>query len=88
MEILYRVWKDQDEHQGRLACEQCLALSVDWIHEDKALLEKAAELKALYRLSLADSWIAACAVLQDAILVHKDPEFEVLSCEQIRLPYR
>ena len=88
MEILYRVWKDQDERYGRLAYEQSLSLPITWIHEDIAMLVKAAELKALNQLSVADSWIAACAVLQDAVLVHKDPEFEVLSFEQIRLPYK
>ena len=38
-------------------------------------------LKATHKLSFADSWIAATAVLYDLTLVHKDPEFEQLEDE-------
>lgn len=88
MEVYYRVWKDEGEREGRLAYEQCQTLPIHWIHEDRALLEKAAAVKASGRLSLADAWIGACALLLDATLVHKDPEFEMLACAQLRLPYR
>lgn len=88
MEVFYRVWKDQGEAEGRLAYEQCLSLPLEWVHEDPPLLENAAEIKATYPVSLTDAWIAATAILNDAALVHKDPEFEVIPCEQVRLPYR
>ena len=88
MEVFYRVWKDEGELEGRLAYEQCQALPLTWIHEDKTLLEKAAEVKATCQVSLADSWIGACAILQNAQLVHKDPELEALDCDQMRLPYK
>ena len=83
MELLYRVWKDE-----RLAYAQAQALPITWIHEDKSLLEKAAELKASYAISLADAWIAAAAILNSAELVHKDPEFLGLPCQQAVLPYK
>lgn len=86
MEVFYRVWKDEGELEGRLAYEQCQALPVNWIHESRRLLEKAAEIKAMHALSLADAWIGACAILNDSVLVHKDPEFEALDCDQLRLP--
>lgn len=88
MELFYRVWKDESELEGRLAYQQCLSLPIEWIHEHRALLEKAAEIKASHQLSLADAWIAATALLQDAILVHKDPEFAVLASKQMVLPYK
>ncbi len=88
MEILYRVWKDEDEQTGRLAYEQCKSLPIHWVHESPELLEKAAELKATCRVSLADAWIAASALLHGATLVHKDPEFETVSCPQLPLPYK
>jgi ribonuclease VapC len=88
MEIFYRVWKDEGEMEGRLAYEQCQALPLTWIHEDRALLEKAAEIKAVHQVSLADAWIGASAILQNAQLVHKDPEFESLDCDQLSLPYK
>jgi predicted nucleic acid-binding protein len=88
MEVFYRVWKDEGELEGRLAYEQCQALPLTWIHEDRALLEKAAEIKATCPVSLADAWIGASAILQNARLVHKDPDFENLDCDQERLPYK
>ena len=89
MEVLYRVWKDENEVEGKLAYAQCKSLPIVWIHESTELLEQASEIKANYQLSLADAWIAASAILQGACLVHKDPEFEVIeSIEQKLLPYR
>ncbi|PPD40281.1 MAG: VapC toxin family PIN domain ribonuclease [Methylobacter sp.] len=88
MEVLYRVWKDESEQAGRLAYRQCLSLPIKWLHEHPALLEKAAEIKATHSLSLADAWIAASALLQGAVLVHKDPEFVGLACQQLELPYK
>ena len=89
MEVLYRVWKDENEIEGKLAYAQCKSLPIVWVHESNELLEQASEIKANYRLSLADAWIAASAVLQDACLVHKDPEFGVLDfIQQKLLPYR
>lgn len=87
MELYYRVWKDEGEIEGRLAYEQCQSLPITWIHENQALLEKAAELKATHPISLADAWIAACSTIQGATLVHKDPEFETLEYPQLVLPY-
>lgn len=88
MEILYRVWKDENEQSGWQAYEQCKSLPIEWIHESPELLEKAAELKATCRISLGDAWIAASALLQGATLVHKDPEFETVKCPQLPLPYK
>jgi len=88
MEVLYRVWRDEDEASGRLAYQQCLALPVEWVRDSEALLLMAAELKALYPLSLADAWIAACARVHGAVLVHKDPEFNALPIEQEVLPLK
>ena len=88
MEVLYRVWKDEGESEARLAYEQCLSMPVTWIHESRELLEKAAEIKALHPLSLADAWIAASATLAQAKLVHKDPELRVLEVAQLTLPYK
>lgn len=88
MEVFYRVWRDEGAVKGRIAYEQCQALPLIWIHEDEALLGKAAEIKATHRVSLADAWIGACAILQCAQLVHKDPELEMLDCDQLCLPYK
>jgi len=88
MEIYYRVWKDEDEIEGRLAYEQCLYLPILWVDETRTLLELAAKIKATHALSLADAWIAATAILKKSVLVHKDPEFEQVEIEQLILPYK
>lgn len=88
MEVLYRVWKDEGEQEARLAYEQVQSLPLTIIHESTPLLEKAAAIKATERLSLADAWIAATAILEGATLVHKDPEFGCLQCRQMTLPYK
>jgi predicted nucleic acid-binding protein len=88
MEVLYRVWRDESKQAGQLAHQQCLALPIEWLHSSDSLLAEAAEFKALYSLSLADAWIAACAAEQGAVLLHKDPEFEPLEIAQEVLPLK
>ena len=88
MEVFYRVWRDEGEAAGRLAHEQCQALPIQWVHESPALLMKAAEVKANYPLSIADAWIAASALLEGAILMHKDPEFACVPVQREVLPLK
>ncbi len=88
MEILYRVWKDEGELSGKLALQQCLALPLQWVEADEALLLQAAELKAGFAISVVDAWIAAAAMRRGAILVHKDPEFSALPIQQETLPLK
>jgi predicted nucleic acid-binding protein len=63
---------------------------VPWIHSSEELCLSAGILKAQYRLSFADAFIAATAIHLDAVLIHKDPEFEALrSVLQMEiLPYK
>jgi predicted nucleic acid-binding protein len=59
------------------------------LHESPELLERAAAVKACFPLSLADAWIAAAALQLDAVLVHKDPEFEKVTGLKLEsLPYK
>ena len=79
MEVLYRVWKDEGERSGRLAYEQLQSLPIQWVDQTEPLLMEASRIKALHRLSVADAWIAAAALLSRATLLHKDPEFEAIA---------
>lgn len=79
MEVLYRVWKDEDERAGRLAYEQLKALPIQWIEASEPLLEQAASIKARHALPVADAWIAAAALQVGATLLHKDPEFRAIT---------
>jgi len=60
-----------------------------WSFDEPTLLT-AARLKAQNHISLADSMIAAVAIQNNAILVHKDPEYESLigELEMETLPYK
>jgi predicted nucleic acid-binding protein len=88
MEVYYRVWRDEDKVAGQLAYQQCQALPIEWLSNTDTLLVKAAEYKAVYPLSIADAWIAACASEQGAVLLHKDPEFKPLPVVQELLPFK
>ncbi len=89
MEVLYRVWKNEGEAAGRKAYAACQMLPITWVHETPALLELAASLKARYPMSLGDAWIAATALQCQAVLLHKDPEFEpVPGLRHEPLPYK
>jgi len=57
---------------------------------DEPTLLTAARFKAQHRLSLAGAMIAAFAVREGAVLIHKDPEFEPLAnqLKQEILPYK
>jgi predicted nucleic acid-binding protein len=88
MEVFYRVWRDEDKAAGQLAYQQCLALPIDWLSNSESLLAQSAEYKAMYPLSIADAWIAACATEQGAVLLHKDPEFKHLPVLQELLPLK
>ena len=56
---------------------------------DYSMIHQAAKIKVENSLSVADAWIAALAIANKAILIHKDPEFEPLAkdIELLTLPY-
>lgn len=76
MEVLYIVWRAEGEEPARHALRLIDSFTVQWIACDANILESAARLKARGNLSVADSWIAATAIVHRATLLHKDPEFE------------
>ena len=45
-ELTYRVWRDDSKTVAQLAHDQCLALSIVWIHESCGLLKTAEAMKA------------------------------------------
>ena len=68
----------EKEADRRFVLIKELPVSILWNMEEPDVLS-AARLKAQFRLSFADSIIAAAALRQDAVLVHKDPEYECLA---------
>jgi predicted nucleic acid-binding protein len=66
-------------------------LRVRWMHQvTENVLVTAGRFKAEHQVSFADALIAAFAAEADAILVHKDPEYDALASDirQERLPYK
>jgi len=91
LEAYYITLQEQPlaEADRRYALLKELPVSLLWAVDEPTLLT-AGRFKATYHLSLADALIAAFAVRQKAILVHKDPEYEVLGdmVPQEKLPYK
>ena len=89
-EVFYITWQKvgADEAQRRLDLMSELAITRVESSQDLGLI--AGRLKANHRISFADAWMAATAMILGAILVHKDPEFEELEdeLEMLRLPYK
>lgn len=91
MEIHYITLQErgQAEADRRYGLAKQLTSKILWQMDEPTLLT-ASRFKAAHRLSLADAMIAASAKRNDAILLHKDPEFEALA-EQVdleALPYK
>lgn len=82
MEIYYISLQEssQQEADRRWAMVKRLPVEIAW-DMDEATLLTAARFKALHRISFADAIIAAYAKSYNAVLVHKDPEYEALAGE-------
>lgn len=91
LEVHYvtRQERGQGEADRRYALLRHLPCEILWQVDEPTLLT-ASRFKAGHRLSLADSLIAAVALRQEAVLLHKDPEYEVLAeeVELESLPYK
>lgn len=77
------------EADRRYALIKQLPATILWDMDEPTVLT-AARLKAVHRLSLADALIGALAIREQAILLHKDPEFEALAGQVAleALPYK
>ena len=90
MEIYYVSLQEGDEKEAydRLLLVRSLALVELPLGDDLVL--PAARFKGRWKVSVADAWIAATALVHNLTLVHKDPEFERLKKEVsiLSLPYK
>jgi predicted nucleic acid-binding protein len=90
MEVFYITYQEAGEKQAQFQARLIDKLSITRVDSSQELGLIAGKLKAIHRISFADAWIAATAVMLGAILVHKDPEFEELEnkLEMLKLPYK
>jgi len=91
MEVFYMTVRERGLHEAetRYAMLRQSSAKILW-EMNEALLMRAAKLKGQNKLSFADAVIAAYAIQNNAILVHKDPEYEALAgiFEMEILPYK
>jgi len=89
MEIYYIAWQERGEDAAKEVVMLVKSLSIEVVDSHDRLTLCAGRIKANHRLSLADALVAATAMEKDAILVHKDPEFEqVKQLQLLTLPYK
>ena len=89
-EVFYITLREKNEEEAKKRIKLMNLLAIMRVESSQELGLIAGRLKSTYRLSFADTWIAATAIFYDAILVHKDPEFEQLKgkLEMLKLPYK
>lgn len=89
-EVFYITKKEKGEQEAleRLRLIQSLAVHIQESEEPLNIM--AGVLKADYRISLADAFIAALCQYHQGIIVHKDPDLEQLAplMQELRLPYK
>jgi len=86
---LYYLLKPHHAGKGLYAFSMIRQLPLQVIWADMQLTELAGEIKSDNKLSFADAWIAASAITHEAILLHKDPEYEAIKhLRQEVLPYK
>ena len=89
-EVFYITHQEEGEEQAQRRVSLMNRLAITRVDSSQELGSIAGKLKAIHRISLADAWIAATAIMLGAVLVHKDPEFEQLEdkLEMLKLPYK
>ncbi|MBW6485559.1 MAG: PIN domain-containing protein [Syntrophobacterales bacterium] len=91
METYYITFQEKGraEADRRYALIRQLRAEILWAMDEPILLT-AARLKAEHHVSLADAVVAAFAIRNNAVLIHKDPEFDALAglLPMEALPYK
>jgi ribonuclease VapC len=93
--VLLEVYYITQQKQGDIVAQRRYTILTQlfdrilWEMNEPTLL-MAARWKAQYRISFADAIIAACAFTNNAILLHKDPEYDALAGQLAleSLPYK
>ncbi|HYN23258.1 MAG TPA: PIN domain-containing protein [Thermoanaerobaculia bacterium] len=89
MELEYWFLRQYGPYETDTATRLMLSWRVTLVESYPDWRRAAARVKSAAGLSLADAWNASLALLLDAELVHKDPEFDrVEGLRSLRLPYK
>ena len=89
-ELYYITWKEKGEHAAKELMVLIKSLPLQIVESNERLTLLAGRLKAKHPLSLADAFIAATAIDKNAVLIHKDPELQIISqyTETLELPFK
>lgn len=83
-ELYYLVWRKR----GRAEADTIYGTVKSWnlpvLYPHERMILNAGRIKAIYKLGISDSYIAACVLEEDSELVTKDKDYEVLE-EEIRV---
>ena len=90
MEVIYKVWQKEGKEEAEETAAILKGLKTEDVFLNESLIWLAAEIKANYKLSVADAWIVASSISKKARLIHKDPEFEQVEAKVslLGLPYK
>ena len=86
MEVYYVASSEGGEDEANRLLFLTRALPVKELPLENALVLPAARVKARHKVSVADAWIAATAMIHDLAVIHKDPEFDRLKDTLSLLP--
>jgi len=89
-EVFSSAIKKESQERAELYVASIKSWQVKWVHSSEELCLSAGALKARHKIIFADAFIAATALHLDAVLVHKDPEFDPLKSilPMESLPYK
>jgi predicted nucleic acid-binding protein len=89
-EIFYITYQEEGGEKAQHRINLMNKLMITRVDSSQELGLIAGTLKAIHRISFADAWVAATAMMLGAVLVHKDPEFEELEdkLKMLKLPYK
>jgi len=90
IEVFYITWQEQGKDVAAERLKLIDDLTVIQEPVDSQLTKIIGEIKATKTMSFADCCIAGLAKFKQAILIHKDPEYEQMENEmkQLKLPYK
>lgn len=75
-ELYYIIWQEEGESAAKELIVLVKSLPVSVVESQERITLLAGRIKANYRLSLADAFVAATSSDGSAVLIHKDPELE------------
>lgn len=80
-ELYYLVWNKKDRSEADKIYGVVKSWNLPILYPNERVILNAGRIKAIYKLGISDSYIAASALEEDAQLVTKDKDYKILSDE-------